>query len=409
MVAGARRRIGIDISTLDGAAGTSGQFRYVVDLVRGLAALRLPAEFVLIGSRAEPVAELAGAFAEAEAAESAWRYVQSVPTLGRGGLLREQGRVAWVAARERLDLLHVTHAPVPVLAPCPVVVTVYDLMFELFPEYAEVARSRAHRWFRCGVRHRARRIIAISAATAADLGVRWGVGPERIDVVLLGSPFVGRDAGTPGGVTDCAEGATELAMSVSGACPLFASPYNLEPRKNLAALVRAAALLLERHPRLVLALFGRAAVGAEREAAFERLVAECGMEAAVRRVGELPDAALARLYREADLFVFPSLYEGFGLPVLEAMAVGACVVSHNAPAMAEVLGAAGVLADARDARALAEATDALLKDSARAAALRAAARARAATFTVERMCRETYACYERALGPARKREEDPPR
>ncbi|MGD0484369.1 MAG: glycosyltransferase family 1 protein [Gemmatimonadales bacterium] len=389
-----RRRIGIDISPLDRIAPQSGQYRYVVDLVRGLAALRPHAMFVLIGSRAEPAPEVAGLFVAAGATEGAWRYAQSIPARGRGAVIRDQPRLAWVALRERLDLLHVTHTPVPVLAPCPVVVTVYDLMFELFPEYADIARSRAHRWFRWGVRHRARRVVAISPATAADLRVRWGVESERIDVVPLGTTFVTASATGPG------DSGAAWRGDVGGGRPLLASPYNLELRKNLAGLVCAAALLRERHPGLVLALFGRAAVNAEREATFERLLADRGMAAVVRRLGVLPDAALARLYREADAFVFPSLYEGFGLPVLEAMAVGGCVVSHDAPAMAEVLGNAGVLADARDERALAGAIGALLAEPERAAALRAAAVKRAAEFTVERMCRGTLAAYQRALGGA---------
>lgn len=399
------RRIGIDISSLDGIAPESGQYRYVVALVRGLAALRPEVRFVLIGSRADPPPEVAGLVAPPFSAESAWRYVRSVPASGRGADLRDQPRLVWLALRERLDLLHVTHTLVPLLAPCPVVVTVYDLMFERFPEYAAIARSRAYRWHRWGVRHRARRVVAISEATAADLRTRWGVAPERIDVAPLGSPFVGLGAGVssasrdgaPGASQGGAVGAPALPAEVAGARPLLAAPYNLEPRKNLETLLRAAAFLRGRHPGLVLALFGRAAVNAEREAAFERLVAKHGMGSAVRRVGVLSDAALGRLYREADAFVFPSLCEGFGLPVLEAMAAGGCVVSHDAPAMAEVLGDAGVLADARDERVLAGAIGALLAEPERAARLRAAAMARAAAFTVERMCRGTLASYERAL------------
>jgi glycosyltransferase involved in cell wall biosynthesis len=275
-------------------------------------------------------------------------------------------------------------------------------MHEMFAEYEAIAASRAHRWFRYAIRRRVRRIIAISGATAADLLERWGVPNDRVDVVLLGTRFSAADLGTAPGVAEAS------GLGLAGA-PLLVSPYNLEPRKNLATLVRAAAGLRTRFPSLTLAVYGRAAVTPEREAEFERLLAAEGMGDAVRRVGLLEDAQVAALCARADVFVFPSLYEGFGLPVLEAMAVGACVVSHRAPAMAEVLGEAGVLADARSDEALACAIAELLDAPAHAAALRAAARARAATFTIERMCRETYASYERALGSAREREEVEPR
>jgi glycosyltransferase involved in cell wall biosynthesis len=274
-------------------------------------------------------------------------------------------------------------------------------MQEMFPEYQAIAASRAHRWYRYAIRRRVRRIIAISGATALDLRERWGVPGDRVDVVQLGTRF------SAAAVAKAAASADVPATDRTGV-PLLVSPYNLEPRKNLTTLVRAGASLRRRWPSLTLLVYGRAAVTPRREAEFERLLAAEGMGDAVRRVGLLDDAQVAALCARADVFVFPSLYEGFGLPVLEAMAVGACVVSHRAPAMAEVLGEAGVLADAGSADALARAIGDLLEAPARAAALRAAARARAAPFTIERMCRETYACYERALCPGRAGEKGPP-
>jgi glycosyltransferase involved in cell wall biosynthesis len=381
-------RIGIDFSTLDATSSVSGQHRYVADLIRGLASLDAPGEYLVIGSGREPPDSIAEVF---RTTAGPWRYVRSAPDAGRLALVTAQLRLAWLAAREGLDLLHATHAPVPVLAPCPVVATVYDLMQEMFPEYEAIAASRAHRWYRYAIRRRVRRIIAISGATAADLRERWGVSGDRVDVVRLGTRFSGAAAARAAAPADGP--ASDRART-----PLLVSPYNLEPRKNLATLVRAGAALRGRWPSLRLALYGRAAVTPPREAEFERLLAAEGMGEAVDRVGVLDDAGVAALSARADVFVFPSLYEGFGLPVLEAMAVGACVVAHRAPAMVEVLGGAGVLTDASSADALADSIAGLLDAPERAAALRAAARVRAATFTIERMCRETYASYTRALG-----------
>ena len=384
--------IGIDFSTLDTASPGSGQYRYAVDLVRGLAELRPPAAFVLLGSRAEPVPELRDVL---RGAQSGWRYRRYVPRTGRGSTPIEQLRRAALAAAGRLDLLHVVHSPVPLLATVPLVVTAYDLMYEEFPEYEPIVRSRAYRWYRWGVRRRARRVIAISQATATALGERWGVPAAIVDVVPLGSGF-GR--GTRGGGAPPAAPSDSVGAALAGR-PALVSPYNLEPRKNLAALLRAAAALRPRYPGIQVVLFGRAAVDAQREEKHARLVVQLGLQGRVHHTGLIGDSDLAWLYAAADAFVFPSLAEGFGLPVLEAMAVGGCVVCHDSPAVAEVLGDAGVLVDARDDAALAGAIAGVLDDSPRAAGFREAARRRAGSFTVERMCRETFASYRRALAP----------
>jgi glycosyltransferase involved in cell wall biosynthesis len=179
---------------------------------------------------------------------------------------------------------------------------------------------------------------------------------------------------------------------------LIVSPYNLDPRKNLDALLEALARVKDRHVGLDVALFGRTAVTSEREAHFERRLRELGLEATVRRTGPLSDTDLLQLYRDADVFVFPSLYEGFGLPVLEAMAAGACVVARGASAMSEVLGDAGVSVETTDPAASAAAISSLLDDPARRGDLGERARARAATFTVARMAEGTWRSYLAALG-----------
>ena len=150
-------------------------------------------------------------------------------------------------------------------------------------------------------------------------------------------------------------------------------------------------------PNVRLVLYGRAAVTPEREAEFRDRVREAGLDAAVSLTGFVSDEDLAWLYRAATLFVFPTLYEGFGIPVLEAMAAGACVVARNQSAMAEVLGDAGVQVETRDPRALAAAIIALLADTERRAVLGRAARERAGRFTQEAMSRGTVAAYMRAL------------
>jgi len=382
-------RIAIDFSGLDHLSIRNGQYRYAVDLVRGLAEFKPEAEFILLGSRPAPVAELREVFATA-----GWRYLPAARLDGRAAYYRTQLALAWTALRERIDLLHVLHSPVPLLAPCPLVVTIFDLMYELFPEYANAVKSRPYRIDRWAVTNRARRVISISATTADDLARLWGIRRARIDVVPLGSSFVtstsphcaGRDSRTRFG--ELCSGETLL------------SPYNLEPRKNLEGLLKAVATLRRRYPRLRLLLFGRAAVEPTREQQFDRSVTELGLRDAVHLLGPLDDPDLAWLYGHTTAFVFPSLYEGFGLPVLEAMASGACVIVRNASAMAEIVGEAGALVETADPEALGAAISGLLDAPERRAQLGAAAHERAAIFTLERMARLTYANYRAALGGA---------
>jgi glycosyltransferase involved in cell wall biosynthesis len=178
---------------------------------------------------------------------------------------------------------------------------------------------------------------------------------------------------------------------------VIVSPYNLEPRKNLTALCECVALIRRRYPNLTLVLFGGAALTPQREAAFETRLQDLGLAEAVVRPGLLDDADLAALYHRGTVFAFPSLYEGFGLPVLEAMACGASVIARGVSAMAEVVGKAGLLLETADQGALTDGIAHLLENSDLRARLGAAARERAATFTIERMARLTFASYEAAL------------
>jgi glycosyltransferase involved in cell wall biosynthesis len=380
--------IAIDLRPIDRASTRGGQFRYAVDLVRGLAGLN-PAStrFLVIGSLPEPLRELRDTFGE-----RAWRYRVIAPLSGRGSYYRELVRTAWLLAREKVALVHILFGPFPILAPCAAILTVHDLMFELFPEYAGAVASRLYRLDRWSARRRARRIIAISETTASDLNRLWGLDPAKIDVVQHGSTFVSARLAS----TVEHDGCARFGELCAGATLL--SPYNLEPRKNLSTLLKAIAIVRRQYPALRLLLFGRAAITPEREDQFERQLAELELREAVHMLGFVSDQDLAWLYRHTTLFVFPSLYEGFGLPVLEAMAAGACVVARNASAMAEIVGDAGALVETADPATLAETITALLGAPERRARLAAGARERSRSFTVERMARLTYASYCAALG-----------
>jgi glycosyltransferase involved in cell wall biosynthesis len=378
-------RIALDFSTLDGTK-PAGQYRYCVNLIRGLANLCTDTEFIVLGSRAAPPADLAKLFGDSK---GQWRYRRLDHARGRASYWRDQIKCSRLLIGERVTLYHGLHDSVPLLPTCRSVATVYDLMVELFPEYAAWRRSRPYRLNKWIVRHRARRIIAISASTACDINHYWKVNPERIDAISLGSEFLGEMNGP--------ELLDERTETLAGFSPLILSPYNLEPRKNLRALLIAVSKLISDYPSLKLVLFGRAAVTPQREAEFEHTIADLHLSSATERTGILSDSALAHLYRACTIFVFPSLYEGFGLPILEAMASGACVVARNASAMAEIIGANGLLVETRDADCLADAIRELLENPERRKSLAKGGAARARSFTIESMAQRTFNSYRAAL------------
>lgn len=379
-----RPRIALDFSQLDSAAPTSGQYRYVVDLVRGLARLQPDVDFLLLGSHREPVSELQSVFSDHG---DRWSYRRAPQQEFRGADYLNHARYSLVLLRERIDLLHSLHAFVPLLAACPIVITVYDLMYELFSEYEQARRSRPYRIHKWAVKHRVRRVLCISETTAADLRRKWAVDDDRIDVVPLGTSF--REA--------LRSESSDFERPSLTSPPILLSPYNLEPRKNLITLLQATAFLSSRYADLKLVLFGRAALTAEREANFERELRDLGIEETVVRTGVVTDQQLAKLYQQSTVFVYPSLYEGFGLPLLEAMSMGCCVVARDASAMTEVVGESGVLVETRDAEALASAIATLLDDETLRNDLRRAATQQASQFRLERMVNLTYQSYLTAL------------
>src|SRR4029077_4928410 len=212
----------------------------------------------------------------------------------------------------------------------------------------------------------------------------WGVPRSRIKVVYLGTEFVNSQK---------KDERILQKFSLDRTGPFLLSPYNLEPRKNIFSIVEALSLLRERYDNLKLVLFGTAAVTQEREGKFKARLRELGLEQAVLLTGFITDEELACLYDLATVFVFPSLYEGFGLPVLEAMASGACVVARGTSSMAEVVGSAGMLVETKEPSSLANAIARLLDDPSMRRQLSAAGRERAAMFTTDRMAQRTYETY----------------
>jgi glycosyltransferase involved in cell wall biosynthesis len=296
-----------------------------------------------------------------------------------------------VAGRPRLpaplgskDLLH---SPVPAAVPPKgrqqrLVVTVHDLAFLVHPE---LYPPRWRLMYRAGLFRLARSadaVIAVSRHTAEELARRGRIPRGRVHVVPLA-------ASLPAANADPEEVLTRLKVP---------SPYilfvgTLEPRKNVVRLIRAYRRLVARGAPHALVLAGP--IGWRHQA----LMRELALEAPGRIVltGSTSAQDLDALYRAASAFAYPSLYEGFGLPVLEAMARGAPSVVSIASSLPEVAGEAAVPVDPRSVAGLADALERVVNDRELAARLRKAGRARAATFSWEETARRTLEVYKSVL------------
>ena len=283
-----------------------------------------------------------------------------------------------------VDLFHGTNYCVPVFAPCPTVVTIHDLSLlaqAATHEAANVTRGRRRMPI---MARRATAVIAPSEWTRREVIERLGVPPGDVRVIYEGA----RE-----GMCPVAEGACAPVLARHQIRP----PYilyvgTIEPRKNLTTLLHAydEVLRASRHrPQLVLC-GGRGWLDNE----VFRLVEQLRLGDDVRFTGYVADEDLPALYSGAEVFVYPSLYEGFGLPPLEAMACGTPVVTSNTSSLPEVVGEAGVTLAPRDVGALARALVRLLDDRDLRAGLGRAGRERAAQFSWARAANETQALYD---------------
>jgi glycosyltransferase involved in cell wall biosynthesis len=256
-------------------------------------------------------------------------------------ILWEQLVQPWSLRQRGVDLLHAMAFVGPLACPCPMVVTVFDLSFLHYPSAFRPGNRLYLRLFTLLSARRARGLIAISEHTKADI-MRWlGVAPGRIGVVHCGvEERFHRLPAREVAAFRREKGLPEAFLLHLG---------TLQPRKNLSMLLRAFARLGTsggKRPPLILV----GAKGWMCEDLF-RQVEELGIEGSVRFQGYVPSEELPLWYNAATCFVFPSLYEGFGLPPLEAMACGTPVVSSNAASLPEVAGDAALLLDPLDEEA----------------------------------------------------------
>lgn len=303
-------------------------------------------------------------------------------------------RIIWEQALQPLklrqyDLYHALAFVAPILLSAPMVVTVYDLSFLRFPERLSPARRLYLRHMTALTCARARRVLAISQCTADDLAALLGVPASKIDVSPLGYD---KAVFRPLPPAELERFRREQQLPER----FWLYVGTLEPRKNLTTLLEAYGRL-SKAERLPLILGG--GIGWQGQAILAE-IGQLGLGDSVTHIGFIPAAELPFWYNSAEAFVFPSVFEGFGLPVLEAMACATPVATSDAAALKEVAGSAGKCLPANDIDAWAAALKRIKTDDAWRESARVEGLDRAKLFSWERTAELTVGSYRKALSEA---------
>jgi glycosyltransferase involved in cell wall biosynthesis len=313
---------------------------------------------------------------------------------GHGRLLRRmlrRGSSAWrllmgfaqASRSDRLDVLHVTYN-VPFFTRCPLVVSVHDISYVHFPEFFSKRDLRLLGAYVPYSVKRARHVLTLSESAAQDIERVYGVPRSKISVVPLAAraPYTGMAEPTRVSYMRETYGLSE---------PYILAVGNLQPRKNLLRLVEAVAQLPAWASDLKLAVVGKAQW---KESDIYRRVTELGLNDRVVFTGYVSDEDLALLYHGSLALVYPSLYEGFGLPILEAMSCGTPVICSNTSSMPEVAGDAAIMIDPLNVGELADAIGSVAQSNSLREQLRHRGFARASSFSWLKTARQTLKVYE---------------
>jgi len=291
--------------------------------------------------------------------------------------------------RERLDLVHIPHYVVPALLPGPVVATVHDVIQLFYPPIKRPQLALLYLRAMVGsALRRARRVITVSRTSRSDLISLFGADPERLHVVPNGVDERLAQRPPP-------EELDALKQRYGLRPPLVMTVANDKPHKNLDLVLRAFALARRRHRVPGQLVF---VGGLDSENRFARRAERLGLSDRVRFLGRVPQTDLDALYHVSAVLLHVALYEGFGLPVLEAMRAGLPVVTSNLGAMLELGEGAARLVNPLDVDEVAAAMERVLVDDPLRLRMIEAGRKRADRMTVGRMLDGTMAVYRRAMG-----------
>ena len=364
-------RVAIDARKLhDFGIGT-----YIRNLLRQLARIDHDTDYVLLSSPTD-----------LDVAAQLGPNFRSVLEPSPNYSLRELIHVPWVLHRERPDVFHAPHYVLPPAIRCRSVVTIHDCIHLMFPQYlpnkAAYAYARASMW---AAVKRSSRILTVSEASKRDILHFFNVAPEKIEVVYnaIDDHFW---------LTPPEEEVARVRERYQLDHQFVLYVGNIKPHKNLVRLIDA----FDELRRTGLEDLKLLIIGDEisKLPALRRAVHRHKLHKHVRFLGFVSDGTLRILYRLASVFVFPSLYEGFGLPPLEAMASGTPVVTSNQSSLPEVTGDAAVLVDPYDVDSLVDGIRRVLTDPALAAELRRRGPERAREFSWAHSVEKTRRVYE---------------
>jgi glycosyltransferase involved in cell wall biosynthesis len=358
-------RIGFDGRALTSPA--AGVRRYASQLLRALSALREPIQLVMLGGSAT---------ADVPAGCERISEPPHPPTNAGWSIVG----LPWAARRAGVDVLHAPAYTGPFWSAMPVVLTIHDVSYARHPEWFPYRRDGVRRAFyrRCALSASA--VITDSAFSAAEIRAAYGIQESRITVVPLGvEPPAAHVSHTP--------------LPAGVRAPFLLHVGDLHERRNLNTVVSALKIARERRPELagvslVLAGVDRGVGDGLREQASRE-----GLGDAVIVLGSVPEPQLWAMYRDAAALLYPSRYEGFGLPLLEAMSCGTPVIASDAASIPEVVSDAGILVDPLDREGWSSALIGVLTDLELHERLQLAGLARAEAFSWRQTASATLDVY----------------
>jgi glycosyltransferase involved in cell wall biosynthesis len=361
-------------------AQLAGNESYITNLIEALAEIDQVNRYTLYVTKSAAI----------ERFDRRWANFRVRTTLPHTPLVRVPLTLSAELRRDPVDVLHVQYTAPP-FPPCPIVATIHDLSFEHLPE---TFKFRSRTQLRLTVRRTARKaaqILTLSEFSRRDIIETYDIDPERVVITPPAAPphfapvLDGREL-------------LRIRQTLGIEGDYILSLGSIQPRKNLERLIRAYSILrltrLEKKiPQLVLA--------GKRGWLYDdilRTAAEHNVDKDIIFTGYVDERDLPALYSGAICFVYPSYFEGFGLPVVEAMQCGAPVIAGNKTSLPEVVGDAGLLIDPFDERELAQAIARVIDNPDFGAQLRVKGLARAKTFNWTTTARLTLQAYERAAG-----------
>lgn len=363
-------RIGIDVHSIGSQKG--GNETYYRELVRGIGTVASEHSFILYHTNSLQKAGL-----------DSGGHFRTKRLRPANPLLRIPLTLPWRAKKENLDVFHAQYILPPFLH-CKTVVSIFDLAHERYPEFFHPREARAFQaLFRWSAR-RADQVITVSNFSARDLVEIYGVKAEKITVTHLAASEQFRPL-DPGACREY----LDRKYRLNSRFILYAG--RLQARKNLVRLIKAYAQVQDKGAAYKLVIVGKPDWQAEE--VFE-CVRQLNLRASVVFLGYVPGEDLPMLYNAAEVFAFPSIFEGYGLPVMESMACGTPTITSYGSSLEEVAGGAALLVDPLSVSSIAGALQCVLEDEALRAQLKAKGLARSAQYSYRAVAEQTVKAYE---------------